>query len=114
MSTVPPCLQGIPPEDAAAWALDAEPRPDIDLAAHVPGCPACSAAVAAVAPAAHAAAALRTARPAAPVSVSERAAGRIGIEATTGVVLRTVLGAFGRVAKAVPDYLLAHDEGARR
>lgn len=99
------CPEHVAPEDVAAWAVDGERHERVDLAAHVPGCAACSAVVAAVAPSSAAATALRAERPPTPAAVSDRAAGRIRIEATTSLLLQTLGGALERVARAAPDYL---------
>jgi hypothetical protein len=107
------CPAGVEPADAAAWALDAEPHPDVDLAAHVPGCAACQAAVAQVTPARATADTLRSARPPAPAAVTSRAVGRIRFDATTLLLARSLGGALARVAAAVPDYL-PRKKGDRR
>lgn len=100
------CPLGIAPEDVAAWSVDGEPHADVDLAAHVPRCAACSSAAASVAPAAGVGDALRAATAAAPPAVTARAADRIRLEATAGLLVKTFLGAADRVARAAADYLL--------
>lgn len=105
------CPRGVVPEDAAAWAIDGEPHPDVDLDAHVPVCPVCMGVVAALGPSRVLAETLRGDTAPAPEAVTRRAVGRIRLESDALLLARTVLGAAARVARAVPDYLL---RGPRR
>jgi hypothetical protein len=103
------CRDGVEAEDAAAWALDAEPVAGVDMAAHVPTCPACQAAIAQVAPARR----LREGSPAQPTPgaarAADRALARVRVEARLRSLIGTVAGAFTRVVLAVPDYLAGAD-----
>lgn len=100
----PSCPLAIDPADVAAWAVDDEPHPEVDLAAHAPGCPACRAVVSVVMPSAAVGVALRASAPPAPVGVERRALGRIRMEATALLMVRTFFGAAARVVQAVPSY----------
>ncbi|MEX2100877.1 MAG: hypothetical protein WEB19_05635 [Acidimicrobiia bacterium] len=108
------CPLDIDPADVAAWAVDGEPHPEIDLAAHVPGCPACRAVVSVVMPSAAIGLALRASAPPAPLGVERRAMGRIRMEATALLLLRTFFGAAARVIQAVPPYVRPPHESRPR
>lgn len=102
------CAEGVAPEDAAAWALDDEPVPGIDLAAHLSSCEACRAAVASVSPARGLAERLRaTPDPAAAARAADRAVRRVRVESSGLALVRALGGALGRVARAAPDYLVS-------
>lgn len=103
------CRERVEAEDAAAWAVDAEPVAGVDMAAHVPTCPACQAAIAQVAPARR----LREGSSAHPTPgaarAADRALARVRVEAGLRSLVGTVAGAFTRVVLAVPDYLAGAD-----
>lgn len=107
------CPLGVEPADVAAWAVDDEAHPMIDLAEHVPTCGACRDVVSTVMPSAALGLALRASTPSAPGGVEQRALGRIRMEATALLLVRTFFGAATRVVQAVPSYVrprLPHDE----
>lgn len=107
-----PCPDGVPPEDVVAYGLDAERGGHPDLAAHLEGCPACQAVLASAARVADASAVLRAAPAPSPQRVGDRALARVRLDVTARLLVRTVAGAFTRVARAVPD-LFGNESGSR-
>lgn len=100
------CPLGVDAADVAAWIVDHEPLPGVDLAAHVPACEACAAVGRAVAPAAGLGASLRSATHAqAAERVQRRVLDRVRLEATALLLVRTAGGAAARIAQALPTYL---------
>jgi hypothetical protein len=116
-ATEGPCPDGVAPEDVAAWAVDGEPHPDVELAQHVPACAVCRSVIAQVAPAGDVADTLRSVGTAPPDRVAERVAatavGRIRAERGAVIVFGTFVAALARAARAAPDYLHGHRRAHR-
>lgn len=105
------CPRSVEPEAVEGWVLDGEPHPEVDLAAHVPGCPACQAVRDGAERTRVLATALDDDAPQAPERVAARALGRVRVESTALLLARTFAGAGARVARALPAYLGADRQG---